>query len=59
MNLWTGIINVFNSPDNLHVMIIEQCNEQDIKGSYDLIIYSNTFDYDPETGIATIFSTQS
>ncbi|HHW19962.1 hypothetical protein [Thermodesulfovibrio thiophilus] len=32
-------------------MIIEQCNEQDIKGTYDLIIYSNTFDYDPETFI--------
>ena len=32
-------------------MIIEHCNEQDIKGTYDLIIYSNTFDYDPETFI--------
>ncbi|MGB9821909.1 hypothetical protein [Thermodesulfovibrio sp.] len=39
-------------PFNLHAeVLLNQCNESDIKGSFNLIIYSNSFINDPETFI--------
>jgi len=48
-----GIITVFLVasilPLNLYAITLEKCNEQDIKGIYNFIIYSNTYDHDLET----------
>ncbi|WP_028844982.1 hypothetical protein [Thermodesulfovibrio thiophilus] len=38
-------------PLNLYAITLEKCNEQDIKGIYNFIIYSNTYDHDLETFI--------
>jgi len=50
-----GIITVFLValilPLNLYAITLEKCNEQDIKGIYNFIIYSNTYDHDLETFI--------
>ena len=46
-----SFIIVFLLPFNLQALTLQYCDEQSIKGIYNLIIYSNSFINDPETFI--------
>ncbi|HHW21190.1 MAG TPA: hypothetical protein PKZ17_04835 [Thermodesulfovibrio thiophilus] len=47
----TAVLVVLILPLTLHSLTLEQCNDQNIKGNFDLIIYANAFINDPETFI--------
>lgn len=47
-----AIMSIFLMPLFVHAEVsLQPCNEKDIKGMYNLIIYSNSFINDPETFI--------
>ena len=45
------LIIVLLLPFNLQALTLQYCNEQNIKGVFDVIVYSNSFINDPETFI--------